>query len=120
MKSFVSYFFSKSAKALLLFVSLLFVPASFAADIGPFKISALNVYAAGNMSFRIYGMGPVPGCPGQDWVFVDETDSGSKTKIATLLSAHATGKNVYVSVIPVNFFNNGTLYCQISSITVNG
>jgi|GEM_PF-6700403 len=83
-----------------------------------FKISATMVYEANNMMFRVYGMPAMSSCPGNAWAYINEDDSGAKTKISTLLSAAAAGKTVVLDVAPVNFYNNGAYYCQIYSVTV--
>lgn len=97
---------------------MLFSPALFAEVTSAFKINGITVLGAGNMMFRVHGMPQPASCPGNAWAYVDDADSGSKTKISTLLSAYAAGKRVQLEISPKNFFSNGVMYCQIISMSV--
>ena len=85
------------------------------------RVFSTYVSAGTNMYFRVFG--PVSTqCPSPQntWAYINELDSGAKGKIATLLMAHASGKDVRYYVEPVDFYGNGTIYCHILEVQVNG
>ena len=88
---------------------------------GWFVISGLTLSAAGNMTFRVNGMPTVGACAAApDWGYVDENDSGSKEKIAALLTAYGLGKSVTLLVAATNFYSDGRMFCHILEFTVSG
>lgn len=87
------------------------------ASAGSFSITGITVYGAGNMTVRVWGLASQSICPGSSgWAYVDETDSGSKEKIAFLYSAYYSGKPISLTLQANNFFGNGALYCQITAV----
>lgn len=100
-------------------ILLMIMSFSALAELTPqFRIASVSVLGENNMTFRVFGMPAMTSCPGSAFAYVDESDSASKTKISTLLSAFAAGKNVQLHVEPVNYLNNGTNYCQIRDFQV--
>ncbi len=85
---------------------------------GWFEITQTFSTTESNMQYRVYGMPNVQECSnGQNWAYVDEADSGARTKISTLLSAYAAGHQVQLTLEVVDYFNNGNKYCHIVAIT---
>lgn len=88
---------------------------------GLFVISGLTLSAAGNMTLRVNGMPTVSACAAApNWGYVDENDSGSKEKVAALLSAYALGKSVNLLLTATNFYSDGRMFCHILDFTVSG
>ena len=85
----------------------------------PFKITHISVHNSGNMPFRAYGMPAMSSCPGSNFGYIAENDTTSNAKISTLLAAFSAQKFVTLAVAPVNFFGNGTNYCQIIAVGVS-
>lgn len=73
-----------------------------------------NLYVAGqnNFQYRVYGMSSLQSlCPNSpNWAYVNESDSGAKGRVATILAAFYAGRaiRVYVTV------TGG--YCQIEEL----
>jgi len=92
----------------LLVLTLLFVSAQVYADdaywTSGLTITGIEVADAENFYYRAYG---VPSC---GFAYVNESDSGSKAKIATLLAAYSMGKTVSLFIQPTNG------YCHIRGI----
>jgi hypothetical protein len=82
------------------------------------KVSSTFVSSGTNMYFRV--IGPVSTqCPDHsNWAYINESDSGAKGKIATLLTAYALGKNVRLFVEPKDFYGNGAVYCHVLEVQV--
>lgn len=103
----------KFLAAALFLITLSFTTKAFAVVSTPeFQITSIFVSEEGNMAFRISGFSPIAGCSG-NFAYVDERDSASKSKISSLLTAFASGKKVYMVLLPVDYYNNGTTYCRI-------
>ena len=82
-----------------------------------FLITQTFVTSATNMHFRVYGMANVAECAsGQNWAYINESDSGATTKISSLLAAYAAGQKVVLTLQPIDFYGNGKLYCQIVAV----
>lgn len=79
---------------------------------GAFKPAGPYVSGGNNYYFRVQGLPSSANCL-QNWAFVDEADSGSKGKIATLLMAYAQGRNVSLYVE-----EDGAGYCRIIELVV--
>lgn len=85
------------------------------------KVVSTYVSAGNNMYFRVFG--PISTqCPSPQntWAYINESDSGAKGKIATILTAYALGKDVRLFVEPVDFYANGTIYCHILEVQATG
>jgi hypothetical protein len=88
---------------------------------GWFVISGLTVSSAGNMTLRVNGMPTVSACTAAGtWAYVDENDSGSREKIAALLTAYSSGKSVNLQVTATNFYNDGQMFCHVIDFSVSG
>lgn len=79
---------------------------------GAFKPAGPYVSGGSNYYFRVLGLPDSANCQ-QNWAFINEADSGSKGKIATLLMAYAQGRNVSLYVQ-----EDGSGYCQIIEFVV--
>jgi hypothetical protein len=79
---------------------------------GAFKPAGPYVSGGNNYYFRVQGLPDSAGCL-QNWAFVNEADSGSKGKIATLLMAYSQGRNVSLYVE-----EDGAGYCRIVEFVV--
>jgi len=76
---------------------------------GSFVITQMYISGAENEHVRVSGFPAISACPnGPTWVYINQSASGSKTYIAALMIAYASGK-------PVNIYwttdVNG--FCQI-------
>lgn len=72
---------------------------------GDFTITNLYVAGENNFQYRTYGAGSQPICPNSpNWAYVNDADSGSKGKIATILAAFYTGRPIRVYIEAVNGF----------------
>jgi hypothetical protein len=81
---------------------------------GWFAITGVYLSQAGNMTLRVNGMPAITGCPASpNWAYVDEGDSGSKEKVAALLTAYAAGKTVNLLIAPINYYGDGQMFCHI-------
>jgi hypothetical protein len=78
---------------------------------GDFTISNLYIAAENNFQYRTYGTGTQAMCPNSpNWAYVNESDSGSKGKIATILAAFYTGRPIRALISAQNGF------CRIEEI----
>lgn len=78
---------------------------------GYFKPGGPFASGGNNFHFRVQGLPASANCL-QNWAYIDESDSGAKAKIATLLMAYAQGKNVSLYV------DEEAGYCKIIEIAV--
>jgi hypothetical protein len=84
---------------------------------GSFVIGQVATAAGTNMYFRVYGVPSMSYCAsGPTFAYVDVSDSGYQGKVATLLTAYSSGKQIYMVVQPVDFYGNGSSYCHIIEI----
>lgn len=60
---------------------------------GEFRPTGPYVSGAGNYHFRVMGVPPAANCR-NGFAYIAEADSGAKGKMAALLLAYGTGKNV--------------------------
>lgn len=85
-----------------------------------FNISEVYVSTGDNMHFRVIGINSSL-CPGNShWAYINKSDDGSESKISALLTAYAAKKNVKLIIEPVNFYNNGTMFCHIVELSISG
>lgn len=103
--------------ALALYVSFSKPDISFAREFpAPFKIKAIFLSGANNYHFRVISNNPGTwlchnGPINDPWAFVNENDSGAKTKISALLAAYSMGKTV--SLITEGVADGAATYCRI-------
>jgi hypothetical protein len=87
----------------------------------PIKIQSITVSSVGNFNFRIQSNGTswlcANGPSGNAWAYVEETDSGAKEKIATLLTAYTLGKTI--ALVTEGILFGSTTYCHIRDFTVS-
>lgn len=88
----------------------------------PFKIAIITVSGSTNLHFRVGYSGTTPLCSngptaGNPWAYLNETDSGAKGKIATLLMAYALRKTVTIETQSVLF--GTSTYCHILDVNVS-
>ena len=85
-----------------------------------FKIDKVFVSQPNNFHFRVKTSANVPLCAGgpstPGWAYINEADPGSRTMIASLLSAFAAGKTVQLYTTGV--FVGAAKYCQILEFDV--
>ncbi len=79
-----------------------------------FVLTGVFVSAEGNYHLRANGLPAAANCPGS-WAYINQSDSGSKEYMASLLLAYALGKQVSLYVAPDT---NG--YCHIIELQVSG
>lgn len=75
-----------------------------------------NLYIAGenNFQYRVYGMPANSACSnGPTWGYVNDSDSGSKGQVATLLAAFYSGRPIRLLIEP------GGGYCHIVEVFVS-
>ena len=87
-----------------------------------FRIAKIQVSAVGNFNFRVYSDSNAWLCQNGPygandyWAYVEESDSGAKEKIATLLTAYALGKRVLLTTEGVTVGSN--TYCHIAEFSI--
>jgi hypothetical protein len=82
---------------------------------GYFTITGTYISGAENQHYRVGGMPLLSSlCPnGPSYAYINQSQSGSKTYVAALMSAQATGKKVNLYVV-----GNGG-FCQIIELQVS-
>lgn len=89
------------------------VPAAAGQWVSAFTVTSLFVSGENNYQYRLYGMPTVTACTnGPNWAFINDADSGSKGKVATLLGAFYSGRRVGIFVEA----ENG--YCHVLELIV--
>lgn len=84
-----------------------------------FDIAQIYVSNADNMYFRVYDGDATALCTGgEHWAYINESDSGAKMKMAALMTASATSKQVVLVTEPIDFYTNGHIYCHITEVVV--
>jgi hypothetical protein len=76
-------------------------------------IYAISVTAGANFGFRVYLNGVTSTCTGgENWSYLNESDSNYKTYVAALMMAKSQGSTVHI----YTYMESG--YCHIGHITV--
>jgi hypothetical protein len=82
---------------------------------GPFVINQLYISGAENYHLRVSGFPAISACSnGPTWAYVNQSQSGSKTYIAALMTAYAMGKTVNIVWQP-----DTSGYCQVLEVIVS-
>ena len=100
-------------RALLLLALLGLTGAAQAAGYtGSVVITQMYISGAENQHVRVSGFPAISACPsGPSWVYVNQSASGSKTYIAALMIAYASGKPVNIYWVP-----DADGYCRIVEV----
>ena len=83
----------------------------------PFVITKTKVADANNYHFRVYSDGNwhcFNGPTNPAWSYLNEADSGAKTKILQLMTAHRDGNEV--TLVTEGVTVNGVTYCKIKAV----
>jgi hypothetical protein len=81
---------------------------------GDFAITGLYVAGQNNFQYRTYGMGTQAMCPSSpNWAYINDSDSGSKGMVATILAAFYSGRTIRVLIAAPQG------YCKIEEVFAN-
>ena len=108
-------------RLLLALLALAITPSALAMEVTEaFNITSITVNVEGNLHFRVTGFQPhATLCPDSpSMAYLEEADSGSKAKIAALLSAYLAGKQVVLWLEPQQ--RTTGVYCHILVLKVSG